>query len=77
VPANAFEFFLQRENARRVDLLEKNLDVSEAMISMLDALVAYSNARGVPFEHLEIVGPDCFSHDDYVRFGFRIRRDRL
>jgi hypothetical protein len=73
---SAFEVFLHRENARKVELLQKNHDVSDALMGILDQLVTYANAKGVPFEDVELVGPESFSHEDYFRVTFRVRKAR-
>lgn len=54
MPANAFEFFLQRRNARVVQLLEQNDSVSGALQGLLEHLVDFADDKGVPFRDLDL-----------------------
>jgi hypothetical protein len=51
---NAFEYFLARENARVVRLLERNHDVSAAIQGLLESAVNYCEQKGMPFERLKL-----------------------
>ncbi len=55
MPQNAFEYFIGRENARLVDLLEKNPGVSAVIQGLLEAAVNYCEQRGCRFEQLRLV----------------------
>lgn len=54
MPNNAYEFFLNRENARFVQLLEKNHDFSAALAGLIESAVNYCDQKGMPFERLKM-----------------------
>ena len=45
MPASAFEYFLSRENARLVQLLERNHDISAAIQGILESAVAFCDQK--------------------------------
>ena len=53
-PASAFQYFLDRENARLVQLLERNHDVSAAIQGLLESAVSYCEQKGMPYERLKM-----------------------
>jgi hypothetical protein len=56
MPASAFEYFLSRENARIVQLLERNHDVAAALQGLLESAVAFCDQKGMPYERLKMRG---------------------
>lgn len=56
MPASAFEYFLNRNNARIVQLLERNHDFSSALQGILESAVSYCDQKGMPFERLKMTG---------------------
>lgn len=56
MPANALEF-LERENTKKVRLLEQNHDVSGFIHAVLDHCVEYCNRHGCRMEDLVIDRP--------------------
>lgn len=51
---NAYEYFLNRENARLVQLLERNHDFSAALAGLIESAVSYCEQKGMPFERLKM-----------------------
>lgn len=56
---NAFQYFQGRTNSRVVSLLERNHDVSSAVMGLLNALVQFADDKGVPIERVKL-------HDAFV-----------
>ena len=52
--SNAFEFFLERKNARIVKLLEQNHSISGALQGLLEHLVEFADEKGVPYPDIEL-----------------------
>ncbi len=67
MPANAFEFFMGRQNARVVMLLEKNHDLSGAVQGLLERVVDFCNAKGLDASKV-IVRDAHITEDGYVQF---------
>lgn len=63
MPTTAFEYFLNRESARLVQLLERNHDVSAAIQGILESAVAYCDQKGMPFERLKLRGAHVIPTD--------------
>lgn len=72
MPTNAFEFFLGRQNARVVKLLEQNHDVSAALQGLLEHLVSVAEDRGVEFRDLAL--EDVFVAGDNLRGRIVVKR---
>lgn len=53
---SAFEYFLNRENARLVQLLERNHDVAAAIQGLLESAVSYCEQKGMPYDRLKLRG---------------------
>jgi hypothetical protein len=51
---NAFQVFQGRQNARVVQLLEKNHDISGAISGLLTQLVEMCDQKGVDFEEITL-----------------------
>lgn len=49
-----FEYFLNRDNARMVQLLERNHDFSSALMGIIESAVKYCDQKGQPFEKLKM-----------------------
>ena len=56
MPANILEF-LQRNNAEMVTLLERNRDVSNFILAVVDHVADYANRRGVRIEDIVVDRP--------------------
>jgi hypothetical protein len=54
MPLTPFQYFLGRENQRKVEILEKNHDIAGFFDGLLDHLVNFSNREGVPIENIQI-----------------------
>jgi hypothetical protein len=67
VPSNAFEYFLGRQNARIVKVLEDNRDISEAIQGLLERIVEHCDQRGIPPHKVAIRDP-YITHDGEVMF---------
>lgn len=61
--ASAYEYFLNRDNARLVRLLERNHDVSAAIQGLLESAVAYCDQKGMPYERLKMRGAHVIPTD--------------
>lgn len=72
MPANAFEFFLNRQNARAVQLLERNHSVAGALQGIIEHLVSVAEDEGVPFEDLRL--EDVFVAGGYLRGRIVLQR---
>lgn len=67
MPANAFEYFMGRQNRRVVDLLEQNHDLSGAVQGLLERIVDFCNAKGLNVA--EVIVRDAYiTEDGYVQF---------
>lgn len=51
---NAFEFFLERRNARVVGLLTTNATIATAIQGLLEHLVDFADEKGVPFRDIDL-----------------------
>lgn len=60
---SAFEYFLNRENARLVQLLERNHDIGAAIQGLLESAVNYCEQKGMPFERLKMRGAHVIPTD--------------
>lgn len=69
---NAFQYFLGRQNARVVKLLEQNHGVSAALQGLLEHLVAVAEDRGVEFSDLQL--EDVFVAGDNLRGRIVVKR---
>lgn len=69
---NAFEFFMGRQNARVVHLLERNHNVSGALQGILEHMVSVADAEGVPFEDVSL--EDVFVSGRHLQGRILIRR---
>jgi hypothetical protein len=54
MPDNSFEFFLGRRRRACTDLLEHNEDVAGFMAALLEHLVDYSRAEGIPYKAIRL-----------------------
>jgi hypothetical protein len=51
---NALEYFIERNNARVVRLLETNHSVAGAIRGLLEHLVEFAEEKGVPYTAVEL-----------------------
>jgi hypothetical protein len=61
-----FDFFVQRQNGRMVQLLEENREVSRFFMAILDHLEQHARATGRPYAALRIEDP-YVTADGYIR----------
>jgi hypothetical protein len=61
-----FDFFVQQQNRKMVELLEQNREVSRFFMAILDHLVAHATATGTSFRDLRIEDPHVTA-DGYIR----------
>lgn len=47
MPANPYEYFVGRSNARIVRLLEENPDIAQMVMTLLESMVEYCDDIGV------------------------------
>jgi hypothetical protein len=71
MPESAFEVFLGRNNARCVQLLEQNHDVSGFFQGLLERFVEHCNQHGATFDRLVVDNP-VVTEDGYVQFRLRV-----
>jgi hypothetical protein len=67
VPENAFQYFLGRQNARIVQLLERNPDIAGTIQALLEHLVIYCDEEGVDFEHVRLIEPHISPDGRYMK----------
>jgi hypothetical protein len=71
VPSNLYEV-LQQQNAKKVELLDRNHSVSAFIDGLMDYLVQYAEHKKVPFDKLVLDAP-FIGDDEYIRARIRIR----
>lgn len=69
---SAFHYFIQRRNARVVQLLERNESVSAMLQGLLEHLVSVAEDHGVPFEQVELDRP--FVQGEYLKARILVKR---
>ena len=55
--ATAFQYFLGRRRQACTDILEQNEDVSAFMAALLEHLVDYASAEGIPIKAIRLNMP--------------------
>jgi hypothetical protein len=62
MPANAYEYFVGRTNARIVKLLDENPEISQTILRLLEEMVEFADHKGVSPRKLGI--HDAVIHQD-------------
>lgn len=75
MPQSAFEYFLGRENARIVQLLEDNREIAETIQGLLERMVEYCHHKGIDPRTVAIRDP-YITHDGEVMFRLVQRPSR-
>ena len=70
MPANAYEYFVGRENRRLVRMLERNHDLAAMVQGLLEFLVEYCDRTGRSVDDVTIDRPSV-TIDGFVQFRIR------
>jgi len=65
-----FDFFVQRQNSRMVELLEENREVSRFIMALLTHLEQHARETGIRYADLRIDDPHVTA-DGYIRARIR------
>ncbi len=69
----AYEWFVAQNNKKVVELLDTNESVSAFMMGLLDYLVRYCEAKGIPWNEM-IIDQPFIGDDEYVRARIAMKR---
>lgn len=64
MPASPFEWFISSDNARLVNALARNRDLSACVMGLIESAVNYANAKGVSIDKVRIRDSFVIPTDD-------------